>query len=358
MSYNNLGIYDKYLLENIYHENTFFSSKYLQFHTIKNTKIVNNYTYQDKKGIWKILSYFYSQIKLFIWICKNDPNVIHFQWLKVPFLDILLLLFIKIMCKKSRLVYTAHNVLPHDGGRRYFPLYYIIYRMFDGIIVHEKNAKNEIKKIFNLQNKQIKIIPHGLLYFNSNSNAYLKDDNKTIFSLIGKISQYKGVDILIDAWTGNDELLNDESLKLIIAGRGKIFLDKKYVDKNIVVLNRYLTDDEIKEIIEQTDVGLLPYRKISQSGVLLSYLAAHTPVIVSNCGGLIQPFEIGNVGWILNELDPISLANQIINIISKREIIDKIKNDYFLWSKIDNYYSWERIGRVTHNYYCNDIAPS
>jgi glycosyltransferase involved in cell wall biosynthesis len=349
MSYNNLGIYDKCLLENINCGNTFFSSKYFQFDNIKNTQIINNYTYQAKKGLRKLASYLYSQIKVILWIYKNNPQIIHFQWLKVPPLDIFLLLMIKTLYRKSRLVYTAHNIMPHDSGKKYLFLYYIIYHLFDGIIVHEKRAKKEIEKLFNLQNKNIMVIPHGLLNLNCNKKYIYKD--KIVFSLIGRISKYKGIDILLEAWTKNGELLNDNSIRLIIAGEGEILLDKKYFNKNIVVLNRYILDDEIQEIIKQTDVGILPYRQISQSGVLLSFLAEHKPVIVSNCGGLIQPFEIGNVGWILKELTPMSLADQIIDIKSHRHLIDKIKNDKNLWHDIDSYYSWNRIGKLTSDYY-------
>jgi glycosyltransferase involved in cell wall biosynthesis len=225
MSYNNLGIYDKFLLENINFEATFFSSQYLQFNNIKNTHIVKNYVYQTKKGLQKILSYIYSQIKVLFWIYKNNPQIIHFQWIKIPFFDLFLLFFIRIVYRKGKLIYTAHNILPHDSKRKYFHIFYMMYRLFDGIIVHEENTKNKIKKLFNLKNANITIIPHGLLNLNYGKTDANNNENKIVFSLIGRIDKYKGVDILIDAWVNNDRLLNNNAIKLIIAGKGKIFLN-------------------------------------------------------------------------------------------------------------------------------------
>lgn len=66
-------------------------------------------------------------------------------------------------------------------------------------------------------------------------------------------------------------------------------------------------------------------------------LAALKPdvVVASNIGGLTQPFEIGNVGWILNELSSDSLINTLLNIIKAPDQLQSIMNNKVLWSKID-----------------------
>lgn len=66
-------------------------------------------------------------------------------------------------------------------------------------------------------------------------------------------------------------------------------------------------------------------------------LAALKPddIVVSNIGGLTQPFERGNVGWILNELSSDSLINTLLNIIKAPDQLQSIMNNKVLWSKID-----------------------
>jgi glycosyltransferase involved in cell wall biosynthesis len=353
---SNLGLYDKNLLENIDVHKYFFSTKEYEYKNISNTQIINHYTYYKSKGLLKIISYIQSQIKLFIWIFKNSPDIIHFQWIRLPLWDSFLLLFIKFLKSNSRIIYTAHNILPHDSGKKYFYQYYFMYHLFDGIIVHVECTKNDIIRLFNIKETKIEIIPHGKIEFKKKAIQSFSCQDKLVFSLVGVMSYYKGVDILIDAWVLNDQILNNANIHLIIAGSGNISGRNIPIQSNITIINRLLTNEEYQSIIENTDIGILPYRAISQSGVLLSLLAMHKPVIVSNCGGLTQPFEIGKVGWIIDELSHKALSEVIYSIVHDKYEFLKIRDDKELWTKIDDFYSWHRIGAMTLKYYNTIIS--
>lgn len=172
-----------------------------------------------------------------------------------------------------------------------------------------------------------------------------------IFSLIGILNNYKGIDLLVEAWGNNEELYKNSNIKLIIAGKGEMDFSKLKKLKNVIIMNRFLKDEEIEEIINQTDVALLPYKKISQSGVLLSMLAKRKPVLVSDVGGLTQPFEVGNIGWVMDEVTSKELFEKIKLIIQEKGKIEEIKNNTKLWQKIENYYSWQTIGEKTKKLY-------
>jgi len=100
-----------------------------------------------------------------------------------------------------------------------------------------------------------------------------------------------------------------------------------------------------------SDVVLFPYREISQSGLLLTTLAYRKAVIVSNKGGLTQPFLLGKVGWILSELNAVELKNAIEYVSMNKDELDQIETNENLWKKIQNYYSWENIGNQTTKIY-------
>jgi len=352
MSRNNLGIYDKNLLSNLMGEKYFFASKGFQFNEISNTKIIHNYNYYKKRGMLKIFSYMHSQMKLFLWVLIHKPEIVHIQWVKAPVLDMIVLFFMRFLSRKIKIVYTVHNLLPHDSfGKKIFYIYYVLYRLFDGIIVHADRTKKELVNLFCIEEIIIKEIPHGVLKYEMNEINHRMYPNKIVFSMTGILNYYKGVDILIDAWTSNKALIENDNIHLIIAGTGNILIEKIPEKCNITIINRFLTDREYQNIINSTDVGILPYRQISQSGVLLSLLAEHKPVIVSDYGGLTQPFKIGRVGWVLNDLSAQTLSELIVDIIRKREELTNIKNDKNLWGKIDNYYSWENIGKMTLDFY-------
>lgn len=351
-SYNNLADYDKYLLENIDEQKVFFCSQNMPYGKIDKTKIIRLYNYQSKKNIFKIISYLSSQTKLLRLIKREKPHIIHFQWFKIPIFDFLLLRIIKRKYKNTKIIHTAHNVLPHDSGAKYKNVYKKIYHFVDKIIVHAEVTRQEIITDFGIDENKIFVIPHGYLPARHRFDRTENKKKKITFSFIGFLSDYKGLDILLDAWCSNSELLNSDLCRLIIAGAGDLPCLKTIPSgKNIVLENYFHTEEDLSKIISETDVAILPYRKISQSGVLLTYLAEHIPVIVSNIGGLTQPFEIGNVGWILNELSSDSLANILLNVIKVSDQLQVIKNNNALWSRIDEFYDWKSIGQKTQKLY-------
>jgi glycosyltransferase involved in cell wall biosynthesis len=109
------------------------------------------------------------------------------------------------------------------------------------------------------------------------------------FSAVGNIHYYKGIDILLDVWLLNEKLLKNKDILLVIAGNGRLPDRNIPENSNIKIINKLLTDKEFQSIVNSTNIGILPYRQISQSGVLLALLAQYKPVIVSKCGGLLQP---------------------------------------------------------------------
>src|SRR5208283_4800264 len=75
------------------------------------------------------------------WISK--PDIVHVQWTplvrKMPF-EIWFMSFVKRM--QIKLVYTVHNVLPHDTGKRFVPVFKQVYREMDALICHTDEAKS------------------------------------------------------------------------------------------------------------------------------------------------------------------------------------------------------------------------
>lgn len=355
MSRNNLGVYDENLIKNINStEIIFYCNKEFQFENIENVKTIREYDYHKKKSIFKILSYLKSQYKL-LQLVKNI-DILHFQWFKIPLIDYLLIKQLK-KNKNLKVILTAHNVLPHDTGMKYYKIYKKIYNLLDGIIVHTQRTKDEIINKFTISGKKIEVIPHGLLENNiskekrTEKKLKIREKNEIIFSLTGALNNYKGVDLLIEAWSSDQEIYSNKNIKLVIAGKGNVDFSTIKNKKNVIIINRFLSEDELEEVMEETDVAVLPYRKISQSGVLLSILAKKKPILVSDVGGLTQPFELGNLGWIMEEVTSKELLKKIREIVSQKEKIEKIKNDEQLWTKISNYYSWEEIGKKTQKFY-------
>lgn len=356
MGYGNLSSYDTSLLNNISQIDIeyFTSVKFdLKYYEEKTHKI---YSYSDKKGLIKIFSYIKSQIVLLKFILKLKPEIAHFQWFKIPILDNILLKIIK--SKGVKIILTAHNILPHDSGNKYFKIYQKIYSELNVIIVHANNTKQELVRMFDISPSKIKVIPHGILNMQrtdvksiEKANSYFSKEyhfeNKIVFSILGSINKYKGVDLAIEAWLSLNEN-EKKKAQLVIAGNGKMdVLNVIKNHKDITLINRFLSNDEFLSLVHLSDYILLPYIKISQSGVLLTALNEKKKVIVSNIGGLSEPFQFGDIGLVIKSVDHLSLLNTFKKAI---QISDKNPDDE-VWNKIHNFYSWKSIGKKTKELY-------
>lgn len=365
-SYNNLEIYDFNLFKNMnYEKKILLGNEKFENKNTDEFKFKALYNYSDKKHIFKFFSYLISQLKLLFIMLSKKPDIIHFQWFKLPKIDYILIKIIRMLLPKRKLVFTAHNVLPHDTGDKYKKIYNKIYNLVDGIIVHTSRSKEEIINTFDITNDKIKVIPHGLLELNydENNTNKIKNkfyennnlDDKIILGFIGSIRKNKGIELLLDIWEENKFLNSNEEIVLLIAGSCNNKELKNRIDeisnyKNVISDIRFLPLDNFAAYMKASDVILLPYLNISQSGVLLSVLAEEKPVLVSDRGGLTDPFEVGKIGWVIKPTKS-DLKECLREIINNKNEIRKIINNGELWTKVKQYYSWKDIGKKTTAFY-------
>lgn len=314
-----------------------------------------------KNQIIKSLSYLYSLLRLSLYIYIQRPDLIHIQWIKIPKIDrIFLHVYHSLGCK---VIYTAHNLVPHNDNRKCVKRDYSrYYSDVDGIIVHSENTRNELSKTFGISLSKICVIPHGLLKIKHNehdTNSFICNlreaigiKNEIIVSCLGAQSYYKGTDIIINTWLKSHKLNSSSSIKLIIAGKAKgvDYSPVRDID-NVTIIDRYLTNEEYLALLRISDVTLLPYREISQSGSLLTAIYERKPIIVSHIGGLYQPLEIANIGWDIGEPTVENIEKQLVELINSPNIITEITANRTSWESIYKYYSWNRIGEQTINEY-------
>mgnify|MGYP003940389537 CR=1 FL=1 len=363
-SYSNMEIYGRDLLNNVEgYEILFAGNKQFDAEKNKRFNFIPLYSYNKfSNKIMQIISYFVSQIRLVLYVFYTKPDIIHIQWLKVYSLDVLVFSVIKKITQ-TKIVFTAHNILPHDTGDRYLSIFNKMYLLVDGIVIHSKNSYNEFKERFNHVSYKVSVIDHGLLDYRikeedlknniQNLRHKLNVDSKVmIYLLIGKMHYYKGYDLVIDAWINSPELNNRAEVCLIIAGSGNIKeLELVSSSDNIHIINEFLSDIDFVSLINLSDVVLFPYRKISQSGVLSVVLNEKKASIVSNVGGLSDIFEIGKVGGVFKTLEREDIESKILEFIKNGKLAVEANNYMKEWSKVHDYLNWSRIGKLTSSTY-------
>lgn len=357
---DNLGLYDYHLMTNLEGNIIFCGSVTYNGPKIvsKNirTELVFSYLL-EKKTLKKAFSYVRSIFKVARLIKKERPDIVHIQWWKIWPLDYCFLNVIKPYCGK--IVFTAHNLVPHNSGDKYKDRCIKYYKRVDKIIVHVSKSKVELVSDFGIEESKIFVIPHGLLDFTSKTTVKdgkyekLAETNhfneKIVFSAMGIQSNYKGTDIIVDAILNNDAIRNNSKFFFIIAGKGNIATKNLFKDcNNVYVNNNYLSNDEFEKLLQLSDVLLLPYRRISQSGVLLTAISNKIPYIATDVGGLSNPLIVAKVGWIINEASSKALADIILELANMNcHQIKSIKYNDAEWNRVKVLYDWGNIGKKT-----------
>ena len=103
-----------------------------------------------------------------------------------------------------------------------------------------------------------------------------------VFALVGNVRDYKGLDTIVDAF---QQLGNRVSC--VIAGKpsgaaAAMIRRARQLD-NTIVIDRYLDDQEYRDVVEASDGILLPYRRITTRGALLHAMSCARGVIASDC---------------------------------------------------------------------------
>lgn len=362
-SYKNLSIYDYSLLSNIEGEIHYLCSTnydYLPLPPhIKQHKIFN---YNNKKSNFvKAISYLYSYVRAFFLILKWRPQVIHLQWMRIPNFDVAFLKTVKLLTG-CRIIFTAHNILPHNQGNKYIASYGRMYKLADAIIVHTYTTKHELTAIFNNIEDKVAVIAHGLLQLTYDPSLLKQQEEqlethyqlngKFVFSALGFQYHYKGNDLLAEVWATTPELRNNKYCKLLLVGKNRgVDLSAANDIENVIIEDRIISDEEFFYLLSHTDVYLLPYRKISQSGVLLTAISVGTPFLVTNVGGLAEPLDIAQVGWKMEQLSAEGLRQQLLWLLHHPEQVAAAKNNKAGWNLLRKHYDWKEIGQLTQKLY-------
>lgn len=149
----------------------------------------------------------------------------------------------------------------------------------------------------------------------------------------GLIRQYKGLDILLNAFAGLDE-----TYQLIIAGEpyGSFEPYQKILDgiagkDRIHIFPKYIKDSEVKDYFSAADVTVLPYRSATQSGISSVSYHFEVPMIVTDVGGLKSTIGDGGTGIVAKEPEPGCIRAEIQKYFSDPSIrescIDRIRSE-------------------------------
>ena len=186
-------------------------------------------------------------------------------------------------------------------------------------------VESQLKLYKNNFNSTIRFLPIDKEYKINFKKDDIKLDmgynlNQKLILFFGLIRPYKGLDNLLNAVKN---ILLNNNIKLIIAGEAYESLDKyksiinEYgINKNVVWIHEFLSNDMIEKLMIISDLLVLPYKTASQSGVLSQAWLYNLPSIVTNVGGLAEYVDEGKSGYIVDSNNIHELEQKIVSFFN------------------------------------------
>jgi glycosyltransferase involved in cell wall biosynthesis len=261
-------------------------------------------TLQASFAVWKFIKPF-------------KPQIIHFEGYTLRTIGMLPFLF-----SVKKVFLAIHDPVPHTGESSwkislpnllFFKLPFKKYFIFYSEFAHKLFLTNY--KHVGGAKLLVKMSPYS--YFKQQANTEATHKSHILF--FGRISPYKGVEILLQAMPAVFNKFPNE--ELIIAGKstkGYVLnesIPQQYIN-NVRIINRFIADDELTDLISKAKFVVCPYLDATQSGVLMTAFALNTPVIATQVGSFPE-FVVNNFnGLLVQPANAAELSDKIIEALA------------------------------------------
>ena len=249
-----------------------------------------------------------------------------------------------------KVISILDNVIPHEAHWFDRPLTRYFLGGSSGAVTLCEAVSEDLASI----NSKLKrtVIPHPLYtHFGTaqpREEALRKlglDPKRKTLLFFGLIRRYKGLDILLEAFSKLDD-----SYQLIIAGEpygsfdeyGRQIQAIPSAPERIVSHLAYIKDSEVADFFSGADLCVLPYRSATQSGVSAIAFHFEVPMLVTDTGGLKESIADTGTGLLAEQCTAQAVADGINAFFADPEISAGCKKNI---RKQKDILSWERFAR-------------
>lgn len=291
----------------------------------------------------------FNWLKVGNYIKKQKPDILIFKyWL--PFMGPCFGTIARLVKKNkhTKIITILDNVIPHEHriGDKQFTSYFL--KPIDAFISMSKSVEKDLKQFDS--DKPRDFNPHplfdnfGALISKSEAKSKLNLDNNTHYILFfGIIRDYKGLDLLLDAFNQFD--YKKFNVKLLVAGE-YYSNEEKYqaqikelgLENDVIVVNQFINDSDVKNYFCASDMIAQPYKNATQSGVTQIAYHFEIPILVTNVGGLPEMVPHQKVGYV-TPVDSTEIANALTDFYTNNREDEfksnlKIEKQKYLWDKL------------------------
>ncbi|MDY6946690.1 MAG: glycosyltransferase [Pseudomonadota bacterium] len=272
----------------------------------------------------------------------------------------LALLFAFLRLRGTRIVWTIHNLEPHERNARVGEWLFRIWfaRLCTHVIaLTDSGLLSALQRYPALSNKATAVIPHGHYrdaYGNPLPRAHCREqlglEHRFTFLFFGNIRPYKNVPHLIEAFRA----LAREDVQLVIAGQpGKMMSSEELRrlaagDSRIHLRLEFVAEDQVPLYIGASDVVVLPFRSILNSGSIFLALSFNRAVLAPRLGSLPEIQSHVGEHWV-DLYDGALTTQHLLHAMSAGDPSEHETVDL-------SFYDWDSIGQRTLELYLTRTA--
>lgn len=240
------------------------------------------------------------------------------------------LFFFFFFFRNKKVLIDIHEIIPRESNSFLLKLVIpILFKFSKNILIyHSEKIENFIIK-YKFNNEMI-FVPHFKYEINK---EYRKNKigldiinaiEKTSVNYLsfGNITKTKGVQELLDLIESNNDKFKFSNVNFVVAGQDidRLINKSKYKSSNnIKIITRHIKHDELIYLFNSCRFILLPYKNVSQSGVLEMAIHFEKQIITSNLKyfkDILNKYKSFGYSFDLNN------ENSFIDVIS-RSILNK-----------------------------------
>ena len=202
---------------------------------------------------------------------------------------------------------VIHEVIPHEGdhlARGVDFMNRVVCRTADTIVLRNRRYVEEMVRRYRISRDRVRYLELWRRYPGLTPPVH---SGRILF--FGRINPYKGAENLLEIVRLCPELRFD------VIGRVDPQMEqtaeKLEKEKNVRLVNRYVTDEEMREAFTGADWAIVPYNTASQSGIIIDAYKYSRPVIAFNVGAIAEQVDDGRSGFLVTAGDKAAFAAKL-----------------------------------------------
>lgn len=202
-------------------------------------------------------------------------------------------------------------------------LYFVLYRICDGIIVNSEQNKQHFMAVARIKGEFIKVIYSGIeLEQFSNVPTTEFETNKFVVGMVGRLSKEKGPSYLIEALSA----LEGIDFECLIVGEGPLrkqleeLVEKRHLQERVKFLG---FQENVIQFMQKMDVIVLPSINETFGITIVEAFALKKVVVASEVGGIPELVKNNVTGLLFPAKDSAALAERLLYIHNNKE--DSVK---------------------------------